>query len=325
MRKKSMVLNQETAMRLWNKQFGDETRVTDFANREIDKGAYNDRNSKYGWNVDHILPVSQGGKTNDSNLIVCHIQTNDEKADKFPCFTANGIKFEIVKVQNHYEIKKVEEKKEPASKKPAPKKDNAINFMDSAAGLKLFRKLETNARDDLYVGTIIIRFDSEDVDKASIIEFTKRLLGDDFNFEYRQRNSGYSYYGNSRIDQEISAVKYDIKSTEEIGSILQKCVMLNTYFCFYFKEAEYVKGFNIYYRIDCYDKYCGDSNIDEAIANKLDKDTSWSYFNTLKINKLVISNNNTAHERVGDPYYEYTEYDYIYPELKKNLLKEVDG
>ena len=321
-----MVLNQETAMRLWNKQFGDETRVTDFANREIDKGAYNDRNSKFGWNVDHILPVSQGGKTNDSNLIVCHIQTNDEKADKFPCFTANDIKFEIVKVQNHYEIKKVEDKKENASKKPTPKKENTINFMDSAAGLKLFNKLDKTARDDLYVGTIIIRFDSKDVDKAAIIEFVKRLLGDDFEFDYRQRNNGfYGYYNNNRVDQEISAVKYDIKSIEEIGSILQKCVMLNTYFCYYFKEAEYVKGFNIYYRLDCFDKYSGDSNINKEVYEKLDKETSWNYFNTVKINKLVITNNKIAKERVGEPYYEYTEYDYIYPELKKNLLKEANG
>lgn len=48
------------------------------------KAAYNDRGSDYGWNVDHIFPQSRSGKTTESNLIYCHILTNDEKADKFP-------------------------------------------------------------------------------------------------------------------------------------------------------------------------------------------------------------------------------------------------
>ena len=99
-----MELNKETALRLWTKSFGKETKFKDFAGREIAKGAYNDRNSDYGWNVDHILPVSRGGKTADYNLVVCNIATNDEKADKFPVFRANGTQFEILKVENHYEI-----------------------------------------------------------------------------------------------------------------------------------------------------------------------------------------------------------------------------
>ena len=58
-RKKRMDLNRETAMRLWNKTFGKETKVKDFTGRQIVKGAYNDRKSDFGWNVDHILPQSK--------------------------------------------------------------------------------------------------------------------------------------------------------------------------------------------------------------------------------------------------------------------------
>ena len=87
-------------MRLWSKFYGKATKVKDFTGREIVKGAYNNRNSEFGWNVDHILPQSRGGKTADYNLIICHISTNDEKADKFPVFNANGKKFEILKVEN---------------------------------------------------------------------------------------------------------------------------------------------------------------------------------------------------------------------------------
>lgn len=34
--------------------------MKDFTGREMAKGAYNDRNSAKGWNVDHILPQSKG-------------------------------------------------------------------------------------------------------------------------------------------------------------------------------------------------------------------------------------------------------------------------
>lgn len=53
-----MDVNREQAMRLWVNQFGKKTKVTDIAEREIVKSAYNDRNSQFGWNVDHILPQS---------------------------------------------------------------------------------------------------------------------------------------------------------------------------------------------------------------------------------------------------------------------------
>ena len=62
--------------------------------REIAKAAYNDRNSKYGWDVDHIFPLTKGGKTAEYNLICCRILTNGEKTDIFPCFKVNTKEFE---------------------------------------------------------------------------------------------------------------------------------------------------------------------------------------------------------------------------------------
>ena len=133
---KRMDLNKETAMRLWNKSFGKETKVKDFTGRTIAKGAYNDRNSEFGWNVDHILPQSRGGKTADHNLVCCHILTNDEKADKFPGFVANKKKFTIVKVENHYEIKL---EKEAPKKTEKPQKQEKWNLYDSASGIRLYK------------------------------------------------------------------------------------------------------------------------------------------------------------------------------------------
>ena len=121
--------------------FGKNTNAVDYAGREIRKGAYNDRNSQFGWNVDHILPVSKNGKTSDHNLICCHILTNDEKANSFPLFNANGQKFKIVKKQNHYEIQNASN----STKNQSPKKTanhNEINFYDSADGIRLYKKLK---------------------------------------------------------------------------------------------------------------------------------------------------------------------------------------
>ena len=49
-----------------------------------------------------------------------NIKIDDEKADKFPAFKANGKNFEILKVENHYEIK-------PKSKEPKKTKKDDKN------------------------------------------------------------------------------------------------------------------------------------------------------------------------------------------------------
>ena len=168
-----MDLNRETAMRLWNKSFGKETKVIDFAGRTIVKGAYNDRGSDFGWNVDHILPQSKGGKTADHNLVCCHILTNDEKADKFPAFKANGITFEIIKVENHYELKRVDNN---ASKKKVANNDS-VNFMDSASGIRFFKKLKGIQNKSRFVGSILIRL--ENVTNTSVIDFIEKYLNEE--------------------------------------------------------------------------------------------------------------------------------------------------
>ena len=48
----------------------------------IKKGAHGDRDSKYGWEIDHIVPVARNGSDNDSNLQPLHWKNNSEKADK---------------------------------------------------------------------------------------------------------------------------------------------------------------------------------------------------------------------------------------------------
>lgn len=40
------------------------------------------RNSRFAWNVDHIVPLSRGGKNNIDNLQAVHIRCNRSKSDR---------------------------------------------------------------------------------------------------------------------------------------------------------------------------------------------------------------------------------------------------
>ncbi len=42
---------------------------------------HGDRDAQYGWEIDHILPVSRGGSDNLNNLQPLHWKNNAEKGD----------------------------------------------------------------------------------------------------------------------------------------------------------------------------------------------------------------------------------------------------
>ena len=323
-----MDLNKETAMRLWNKSFGRETKVKDFTGRTIAKGAYNDRNSEFGWNVDHILPQSRGGKTADHNLVCCHILTNDEKADKFPAFKANGINFEIVKVENHYEIKQLT--KEAKKKKKAPEHDDTVNFMDSASGVRFFKQLKGIQNKTRFVGSVLIRL--QNVSNTAVIDFIEKFL-DEENISYSMSKN----YWNS--ETRIVAKNYNMPIKEDMAKLLDKCILLNTYLKYYFKPMNYITKYCICYQVNCYqDKQnmyleAQKINFDNFNASPfIASPFNASLFNAslddaLFINELVHINTE-AEDREPDldfSYHTYCRYDYTYTKLAKNLEKEVSG
>ena len=307
--RKSMDLNRETAMRLWSKSFGKETKVKDFAGREIAKGAYNDRNSEYGWNVDHILPQSKGGKTADYNLICCHIQTNDEKADKFPCFSANSIKFEIVKVENHYEIQRVEKQKKPKREED----DSKVNFYDSASGVKFFKKLKGIQNKPRFVGSILIRM--KNVANTAVVDFLEKFF-DEENISYSLSKNYYS------DETRVVAKNYNVATKAETNTLLDKCVLLNTYMQDYFQAMDYVEEYEIIFKLDHFkekqEMYYESQSINFS-------DINGSMENALFINNLVIVNTEAKDKIEEDAYGRYSKYDYIFTNLSKNLKKEVNG
>lgn len=301
----SMELNRETAMRLWSKTFGKETSVFDFSGRKIVKGAYNDRNSEFAWNVDHIYPQSKGGATNDSNLIVCHILTNDEKADKFPCFTANKQKFEIIKVQNHYEIKNLSNIKDV-------KQNEETNFLDSASGIRLFKTLKRIQNKTRFVGSVFVKL--ENVENTALIDFVEKLF-DEENISFNVKGD---YYNTTTT---ILLKNYDMPLKEDISEMLNKCVVLNTYLCDYFKEKDIVSNYEIIFRVDNFkekeEMYINDKEITNEIENASGNDFS----NSLWINELVVINSE-AKEKIECTNERYYEYNYVYTNLSENLKKE---
>ena len=57
--------------------------------------------------LDHIRPLSNGGCDVPENIVICHRDTNEEKADLFPHWMANGKRFHARRVRGsrvEYEI-----------------------------------------------------------------------------------------------------------------------------------------------------------------------------------------------------------------------------
>lgn len=60
------------------------TRGYDICGHQIEYGAHGDTNSQYGWEIDHIKPVSKGGIDHIDNLQPLYWETNRDKADIEP-------------------------------------------------------------------------------------------------------------------------------------------------------------------------------------------------------------------------------------------------
>lgn len=313
-----MELNHETAMRLWNKSFGKATRATDFAGRKIAKASYNDRNSEFGWNVDHIYPQSLGGKTADHNLVCCHILTNDEKANKFPTFVANKKKFQIEKVENHYEIVDISSKS--AGKQKVSGSGDNVNFYDYASGLKCFKKLQRNDDKKRFIGTVVITL--KNVKDPAIIDFIDKIF-DEENMSFKLER----LYNGSNA--KIVARNYDMPYQEDIQNLLEKCLLINTYLSCYFCPMFFIDGFDIVYRADVFDDnkdlYAQNQSIDvdHNYGTHLTGFYYQKYANRLYINDLVRINTEAKDKELMQCGAVYFDYSYILTKLSENLEKEV--
>ena len=86
----------------WKHEFGDSLVGYDFAGQEVRFGSHNQRGSQYGWDRDHILPLSKGGKDNFANLQIVNMATNAERANKMT-FWIDETLYQVKKVTNLYD------------------------------------------------------------------------------------------------------------------------------------------------------------------------------------------------------------------------------
>lgn len=307
-----MDLNKETAMRLWVQQFGKKQKSIDFAGREIAKAAYNDRNSNYGWNVDHILPLSRGGKTADHNLICCHILTNDEKADKFPCFKANTKGFEIKKRQNHYEIT-------ARTASPKEEKDETINFLDMAQGLKCWKKCKSN-HGMVFFGYVKIKAEISN-ESDQLLKRYQKFLTELFGTEniFAEERTGYDSHriyrsGNSRI-YVFTVLVGDTRTKGDVENLLDDCIILNTYSTYFINTTGF-DSIQIVCGMECYD-----SCLSMSLCCKKDILEKQVHFRgSLAIDELVKVNTSAEKGLHGIlPQNGLYVYDIIFTKLGKNL------
>ncbi len=225
-------LSHENAIRLWNKRYGKQITVLDFAGRKIVKSAYNDMSSQYAWGLEQILPSTSGGGNLTYNLIICHQLTKAEKADKFPYFTANGENYEIVRVQNHYEIHL------------SDKTDDLLASKEQEEGLFS----ESIAKD--YLTSLPSKLSSPCY--LSIIQISLTGLKDGKVFEtikkiFAEETVILPTFSNYKNDVYITSLDYTTKN--EISRLLDKCVLLNTYLTHYFEKKGEVNNYSIYFTL----------------------------------------------------------------------------
>ena len=307
-----MEINKEEARRLWEAQFGKNLTPCDFAGRKMNKASYNDRNSKYGWNVDHILPQSRGGKTADHNLICCHVLTNDEKADKFPCFKANGQSFEIQKRQNHYEIFS-------KSERNSEDEEEQYNLMDYAQGLACWHKGKGKGKcpENRYIQYATIRVRQEEYSNT-FIQRLYHFIDEIFpEAVISMENNAGIFFGIQSTD--FTVIRFDAPMEKDDQEWLDAAVLLNTYATAYFERK-----YDCTIRIRCgiITCGCGVGNLGSEINSIMQK-SRIAYSEHLSIDS-ELKENTDADDKVERSQLRcgFYPYNYTFTKLRKQLEKQ---
>ena len=78
-----------TVKELWEERYGKAEEIIDYAGRRMLKSACGDPNSRCQPTIDHVRPISKGGRDVKGNIEICHVDTNYEKGDRFSTWKTN--------------------------------------------------------------------------------------------------------------------------------------------------------------------------------------------------------------------------------------------
>ena len=102
-------MSKYTVKELWEERYGSVDEVYDYAGRRMLKSACGNLYSDYQPTIDHIRPISDGGRDIKGNIEICHIVTNAEKGDSFPTWNTNGKRFHAKRVKGTSDEYTIEE------------------------------------------------------------------------------------------------------------------------------------------------------------------------------------------------------------------------
>lgn len=229
----TMAINRKNAMALWEKHYENKEEAQDFSGLTMQKCAYDQRGSKYCWNIDHILPKSRGGTNDVDNLICTHISTNSAKADKFPSFVANDKTYEIRKIKGEFKIVEVtnyQEERVQAMQVWDSIYGDRVHEVQDYSGRKMIRS--NFAKDDSETGWKTDKYiqDRENQETNIYIANIKTInersnrpnfLANDISWSLRKVFGGqkYEFHNEDILDiydaKKINKLIYDIEVDEE--------------------------------------------------------------------------------------------------------------
>lgn len=123
-----MKINEKTAKRFFLENFPDGVGY-DFAGRKMILEDYGNDKVETGWNIDHILPLSNGGTNAKINLQCTNVKTNHIKGNKMQ-WSDNSMDFKTIKFKKLHKIIKVNE----------TEGEKEYNLDEKDFALKLFKK-----------------------------------------------------------------------------------------------------------------------------------------------------------------------------------------
>lgn len=128
-------MDQVKSMVIWKQYFGEEPIAYDYAAQPMKLEDFENENSKYGWTLDYVKPLSAGGMQANQNLIPCSMLTKKLRDGKMAFKIGNGI-FEVRKKKhNTFAIFDVTDLNHPIDRTPG------IDSLDSVKVAEYHHKL----------------------------------------------------------------------------------------------------------------------------------------------------------------------------------------